>query len=158
MNYSVHAVMYFYYFLVAIGMRPRWARFVTTFQLCQVRNNFFMPRFIGWSTRCRWSLVSQSAVSTFTIRWKVSSATSIQKISSGLFWCTRVILHYFSNSTWTGTSSASERRCRAIWLWNYQLSKAFDQRRCAWMVVFYSPEYMHLKVWVVTRLPPKFSD
>ncbi|CCI42965.1 unnamed protein product [Albugo candida] len=36
MNYSVHAVMYFYYFLVAIGMRPRWARFVTTFQLCQM--------------------------------------------------------------------------------------------------------------------------
>ncbi|KAI9913503.1 hypothetical protein PsorP6_005700 [Peronosclerospora sorghi] len=36
MNYSVHAVMYFYYFLMACGYRPRWARFVTMFQLSQM--------------------------------------------------------------------------------------------------------------------------
>lgn len=35
-NYSVHAVMYFYYFLTALGFRPRWARFVTTIQLSQM--------------------------------------------------------------------------------------------------------------------------
>jgi elongation of very long chain fatty acids protein 6 len=36
MNYSVHAIMYFYYFLTACGYRPRWARLVTTFQLSQM--------------------------------------------------------------------------------------------------------------------------
>lgn len=37
MNYCVHAVMYFYYFLTAIGQRPKWAFFVTIMQLSQVR-------------------------------------------------------------------------------------------------------------------------
>jgi hypothetical protein len=36
MNYSVHAVMYFYYFLSAIDYRPRWARLVTILQLSQM--------------------------------------------------------------------------------------------------------------------------
>ncbi|RLN46921.1 hypothetical protein BBJ28_00003068 [Nothophytophthora sp. Chile5] len=36
MNYSVHAIMYFYYFLTAVGFRPRWARLVTIFQLSQM--------------------------------------------------------------------------------------------------------------------------
>ncbi|DAZ94473.1 TPA: hypothetical protein N0F65_003509, partial [Lagenidium giganteum] len=36
MNYSVHAVMYFYYFLTAVGYRPRWAQFVTIIQLSQM--------------------------------------------------------------------------------------------------------------------------
>lgn len=37
MNYTVHAVMYFYYFLAAIGRRPHsWARFVTILQLSQM--------------------------------------------------------------------------------------------------------------------------
>ncbi|GLE06627.1 hypothetical protein PINS_up016021 [Pythium insidiosum] len=36
MNYSVHAIMYFYYFLTAVGFRPRWAQFVTVFQLSQM--------------------------------------------------------------------------------------------------------------------------
>jgi elongation of very long chain fatty acids protein 6 len=36
MNYSVHAIMYFYYFLTAVGYRPRWARLVTIFQLSQM--------------------------------------------------------------------------------------------------------------------------
>lgn len=36
MNYSVHAIMYFYYFLTACGYRPRWAKFVTVMQLSQM--------------------------------------------------------------------------------------------------------------------------
>lgn len=36
MNYTVHAIMYFYYFLTALGYRPRWALAVTVFQLSQV--------------------------------------------------------------------------------------------------------------------------
>ncbi|KAF1330337.1 Elongation of very long chain fatty acids protein, partial [Globisporangium splendens] len=36
MNYTVHAVMYFYYFLTAMGYRPRWALAVTVFQLSQM--------------------------------------------------------------------------------------------------------------------------
>lgn len=36
MNYTVHAIMYFYYFLTAMGYRPRWALAVTVFQLSQV--------------------------------------------------------------------------------------------------------------------------
>ncbi|TMW63085.1 hypothetical protein Poli38472_005703 [Pythium oligandrum] len=36
MNYSVHAIMYFYYFLTAVGYRPWWAQFVTVAQLSQM--------------------------------------------------------------------------------------------------------------------------
>ncbi|RHZ02211.1 hypothetical protein DYB26_000653 [Aphanomyces astaci] len=36
MNYTVHAVMYFYYFLAAIGIRAPWAKFVTVIQLTQM--------------------------------------------------------------------------------------------------------------------------
>ncbi|ETV68496.1 hypothetical protein H257_15499 [Aphanomyces astaci] len=36
MNYTVHAVMYMYYFLTAVGYRPRWAYLVTTLQLSQM--------------------------------------------------------------------------------------------------------------------------
>ncbi|OQS05290.1 elongation of very long chain fatty acids protein [Thraustotheca clavata] len=36
MNYSVHAIMYFYYFLTAIGYRPQWALMVTIVQLSQM--------------------------------------------------------------------------------------------------------------------------
>jgi len=36
MNYSVHAIMYFYYFLTAIGYRPKWALLVTVMQLSQM--------------------------------------------------------------------------------------------------------------------------
>ncbi|ETV90914.1 hypothetical protein H310_14402 [Aphanomyces invadans] len=36
MNYTVHAVMYFYYFLAAIGIRAPWAKFVTVIQLAQM--------------------------------------------------------------------------------------------------------------------------
>ena len=36
MNFPVHAIMYFYYFLTACGYRPRWARLVTIAQLSQM--------------------------------------------------------------------------------------------------------------------------
>jgi len=36
MNYTVHAVMYLYYFLAAIGRRPSWAMAVTVLQLSQM--------------------------------------------------------------------------------------------------------------------------
>ena len=36
MNYSVHAIMYFYYFLKAVGVKVSWARLVTTFQISQM--------------------------------------------------------------------------------------------------------------------------
>ncbi|EQC26197.1 hypothetical protein SDRG_15934 [Saprolegnia diclina VS20] len=36
MNYTVHGVMYFYYFLAAIGIRASWAKFVTIIQLLQM--------------------------------------------------------------------------------------------------------------------------
>ncbi|CAK4616579.1 hypothetical protein LEN26_001530 [Aphanomyces euteiches] len=36
MNYTVHAVMYFYYFLAAVGIRASWAKFVTVIQLTQM--------------------------------------------------------------------------------------------------------------------------
>lgn len=36
MNYFVHAIMYFYYFLTACGYRPKWAPIVTTLQIVQM--------------------------------------------------------------------------------------------------------------------------
>ena len=36
MNYCVHAVMYFYYFLTSIGIRPSWGKSVTYLQLSQM--------------------------------------------------------------------------------------------------------------------------
>ncbi|ETW07044.1 hypothetical protein, variant 3 [Aphanomyces invadans] len=36
MNYTVHAVMYMYYFLTALGYRPRWAYVVTMLQMSQM--------------------------------------------------------------------------------------------------------------------------
>lgn len=36
MNYGVHAVMYFYYFLMAIKIRPPWAMMVTALQISQM--------------------------------------------------------------------------------------------------------------------------
>ena len=36
MNYSVHAVMYFYYLLTALGYKPFWAFFVTIIQISQM--------------------------------------------------------------------------------------------------------------------------
>lgn len=36
MNYSVHSIMYFYYYLSAIGKRVSWASFVTTIQIAQM--------------------------------------------------------------------------------------------------------------------------
>ena len=38
MNYSVHASMYFYYFLMAVRLRPKWFNpmFITAFQISQM--------------------------------------------------------------------------------------------------------------------------
>lgn len=36
MNYGVHSVMYFYYFLMAIKIRPSWGMMVTTLQISQM--------------------------------------------------------------------------------------------------------------------------
>lgn len=36
MNYSVHSIMYFYYYLSAIGRRVSWAHLVTTMQISQM--------------------------------------------------------------------------------------------------------------------------
>ena len=36
MNYGVHSIMYFYYFLMAIKIRPPWAMMVTTLQISQM--------------------------------------------------------------------------------------------------------------------------
>jgi len=36
MNYAVHSVMYFYYFLTCLGYRPPWAKAVTIFQISQM--------------------------------------------------------------------------------------------------------------------------
>jgi elongation of very long chain fatty acids protein 6 len=36
MNYGVHAIMYFYYFLTALGYRPKWSAYVTILQISQM--------------------------------------------------------------------------------------------------------------------------
>ncbi len=36
MNYTVHTVMYFYYFLMASGYKPKWAGYVTSMQIMQM--------------------------------------------------------------------------------------------------------------------------
>lgn len=36
MNYTVHAVMYFYYGLQAAGAKPKWGAIVTTMQIAQM--------------------------------------------------------------------------------------------------------------------------
>lgn len=36
MNYGVHSIMYFYYFLMAIKIRPPWAMMVTILQISQM--------------------------------------------------------------------------------------------------------------------------
>eukprot|EP00742_Colponemidia_sp_Colp-10_P001462 GILJ01001572.1.p1 GENE.GILJ01001572.1~~GILJ01001572.1.p1 ORF type:complete len:298 (+),score=23.06 GILJ01001572.1:90-983(+) len=36
MNYTVHAIMYFYYFLSAVGCKASWGKFVTTIQILQM--------------------------------------------------------------------------------------------------------------------------
>ena len=42
MNFTVHAVMYFYYFLTAMGIRPRWVIFVTGLQIAQMIGGLFI--------------------------------------------------------------------------------------------------------------------
>jgi len=47
MNYSVHAIMYGYYFLMAIKMKPKWlnAMFITTAQISQMVVGVFITIF-----------------------------------------------------------------------------------------------------------------
>jgi elongation of very long chain fatty acids protein 6 len=42
MNYGVHAVMYFYFFLTAVGFRPKWDRIVTSLQISQMFVGIFV--------------------------------------------------------------------------------------------------------------------
>ena len=48
MNYVVHAVMYFYYFLTAIGYRPRWSMLVTVLQLTQMAVGVILCAVLGY--------------------------------------------------------------------------------------------------------------
>lgn len=42
MNYGVHAIMYFYYFLAAMGIRVKWAPLVTVLQISQMFVGMFI--------------------------------------------------------------------------------------------------------------------
>jgi len=51
MNYFVHSIMYFYYFLMAVGHRPKWAKFVTYIQILQMVIGLFTvgSHFLFWT-------------------------------------------------------------------------------------------------------------
>ena len=42
MNYIVHSVMYFYYFLAAVTVPPKWGKFVTVIQIVQMFGGMFV--------------------------------------------------------------------------------------------------------------------
>ena len=42
MNYVVHSVMYFYYFLAAVTTPPKWGKFVTVIQIVQMFGGMFV--------------------------------------------------------------------------------------------------------------------
>lgn len=42
MNYGVHALMYFYYFLTAVGIHPPWSAIVTALQISQMFVGMFI--------------------------------------------------------------------------------------------------------------------
>mmetsp|Transcript_9622 Transcript_9622/g.8040 ORF Transcript_9622/g.8040 Transcript_9622/m.8040 type:complete len:102 (+) Transcript_9622:287-592(+) len=42
MNYMVHSVMYFYYFLSSVGHKPRWGLTVTIMQIAQMLMGMFV--------------------------------------------------------------------------------------------------------------------
>eukprot|EP00388_Colpodella_angusta_P046216 GDKK01068614.1.p1 GENE.GDKK01068614.1~~GDKK01068614.1.p1 ORF type:complete len:316 (-),score=71.31 GDKK01068614.1:618-1565(-) len=72
MNYTVHAVMYFYYYLAAIGKRPKWDKFVTTIQITQMIFGtywtiriFFLRRAYGTMTTIPANLTAESFNSAF---------------------------------------------------------------------------------------------
>lgn len=51
-NATVHVVMYAYYLLCAVGIRPRWKRLVTDFQIVQFVFSFLIS---GWMLRLHFS-------------------------------------------------------------------------------------------------------
>eukprot|EP01138_Halocafeteria_seosinensis_P002420 gb/GECG01002477.1/.p1 GENE.gb/GECG01002477.1/~~gb/GECG01002477.1/.p1 ORF type:complete len:320 (+),score=9.72 gb/GECG01002477.1/:1-960(+) len=48
MNYVVHSIMYFYYFLTAVNIRPRWGILVTVLQLTQMVAGMVLCLLIGY--------------------------------------------------------------------------------------------------------------
>lgn len=51
MNYFVHSVMYFYYFLMACGIKVWWGKFVTYIQITQMFVGLFtvLSHYLFWS-------------------------------------------------------------------------------------------------------------
>ena len=47
-NSSVHVIMYFYYFLCALGKRPKWKKFVTDCQIVQFFSSFGIMAWISY--------------------------------------------------------------------------------------------------------------
>lgn len=45
MNYIVHSIMYFYYFLAAVMTPPRWSKFVTVLQIVQMFAGMFITAY-----------------------------------------------------------------------------------------------------------------
>ena len=45
MNYIVHSIMYFYYFLAAVMKPPRWSKFVTVLQIAQMFAGMFITAY-----------------------------------------------------------------------------------------------------------------
>jgi hypothetical protein len=54
MNYSVHAIMYFYYFAMAVNIWPKWLNpiFITFFQVCTHRSRFLRRCFVSRNVLC----------------------------------------------------------------------------------------------------------
>lgn len=68
MNYAVHAVMYFYYFLTSCGFRPFWGKYLTYMQLSQMFVGMYTVGYhtwLGWTEKTcvvDWSSVVASSL------------------------------------------------------------------------------------------------
>lgn len=51
-NSFIHTIMYFYYFLTVIGIKPSWKKLITIMQLVQVREPVVLQA-NGWATATR---------------------------------------------------------------------------------------------------------